>query len=167
MSFSGIALYCMRAGSFAAAICALYGILCLLRRKKPGLRRMLELAYLSALVQITVLRGGVNWRYVLQPVRQMPQLVPLKTTISLLDSGLWNLVYNIVGNLIWFVPLGILLGRGRAKRALLLGAILSAAIEFAQYMLMTGFTDVDDIIFNALGSLLGWRIYRLWWRNRV
>lgn len=36
MSFSGIALYCLRAGSFAAAVCVLYGAVCLLRRKKPG-----------------------------------------------------------------------------------------------------------------------------------
>lgn len=167
MSFSGIALYCLRAGSFAAAICILYGAACLLRRKKPGYRRLLGLAYLAALVQITVLRGGVNWQDVLHAARPAPQLVPLKTTFELLSGGLWSFIYNTVGNLIWFVPLGLLLGRGRALRALLLGAALSAAIELSQYLLMTGLTDIDDVIINALGSLLGWGMYRLHPKRRI
>lgn len=167
MSFSGIVLYCLRAGSFAAAVCALYLFGCLLRRRKPGLKRVLGVAYIAALVQITVLRGGVNWRDVLHTARAVPQLVPLKTTFILLGGGTWNFIYNTVGNLIWFVPLGLLLGRGRALRALLLGAALSAAIELSQYLLMTGLTDIDDVILNALGSLLGWGIYRLIKRIRV
>lgn len=166
MSFSGIALYCLRAGSFAAVVCILYGAICLLRRKRPGCRRLLGIAYLAALVQITVLRGGVNWQDVLHAARPTPQLVPMKTTFELLDGGLWSFIYNTVGNLIWFVPLGLLLGRGRALRALLLGAALSAAIELSQYLLMTGLTDIDDVIINALGSLLGWGIYRLYEKRK-
>lgn len=160
MSFSGIVLYCMRAGSFAAVVCILYGTICMLKRRKPGFKRMLGLAYLAALVQITVLRGGVNWQDVLHAARPVPQLVPLKTTFELLGGGLWSFIYNTVGNLIWFVPLGLLLGRGSALRALMLGASLSACIELSQYLLMTGLTDIDDVIINALGSLLGWGIYR-------
>lgn len=162
MNFSGIAFYCLRAFSFAAAICILYVLLCLLRKRKPGIKRLLGIAYIAALVQITVIRGGVNWQDVLSPSRDLPQLVPLKTTIMMLGGSLWNLIYNVVGNLIWFVPLGLLLGKGRALRALLLGAALSACIECSQFLLMTGLPDVDDVIFNALGSLIGWGIYRSW-----
>ena len=162
MSLAGIARYCMRAASFAAAVCILYGLICLLRRRKPGLRRMMGLAYIAALVQITVLRGGVNWQDALHAARSMPQLVPLKTTFMLMGEGLWSFIYNTVGNLIWFVPLGVLLGRGRALRALMLGAALSACIELSQFLLMTGLTDIDDVIINALGSLLGWRLCRVY-----
>ena len=49
---------------------------------------------------------------------------------------------------------------------LLSGAGLSICIELMQYLLMTGVTDVDDVLLNALGALLGWGLARLWQRRR-
>ena len=157
MSFSGIALYSLRAGTFAAAACGLYVLLCRLRGRRVTGKRALGVFYLAALVQITVLRGGVDFGAVLAGGRDAPQLIPLATLARLVREGsLWNLVYNVVGNLIWFVPLGCLLGRRRWFSALGAGALLSAGIEICQYLLRTGATDVDDVILNALGALLGW-----------
>lgn len=162
MSLQGILIYCLRAGIFAAAVCAIYALICRMRGKPAGWKRLLAVAYIAALVQITVLRGGVDWLKVFAGGREA-QLVPLKTTVSLLGGDAWNLIYNVAGNLLWFVPLGVILGRGRALRALLLGAALSAGIELSQYLLMTGFTDIDDVILNALGALMGWGLA---WKRR-
>ena len=160
MSLKGILLYSARAAAFAVLACGVYALICLISRKRLQVKMLLGTAYVAALVQITVLRGGIDWQKVLDGVRGLPQLVPFQTTGELLRGGAWDLVYNIAGNLLWFVPLGLLLGKGSLLRALLLGIALSAAIEISQYILVTGLTDVDDIIFNALGSLLGRILYR-------
>lgn len=166
MSFSGIALYCLRAAIFSAAVCTVYCVFSYIRKCKPRRNVLPGIAYLAALVQITVLRGGINWTQVFHASRPVPQWIPLKTTFLLRNEGTWSFIYNTFGNLIWFIPLGLLLRHGKPLRALLFGAALSAFIELSQYILMTGLTDIDDVILNALGSLLGWAVYRLYYGLR-
>ena len=161
MSLSVILIYCLRAVSFAAVVCGLYALVCLLRGRKLRPGRLVALAYLAALLQITVIRGGVNWGQVMTATRDAPRMVPLQTTLEELRAGAWPLIYHVVGNLAWFVPLGALLRKRNALMALLAGAGTSACIELMQYLLMTGVTDVDDVLLNALGALLGWSLARL------
>ena len=82
MSLRGIALYCWRAGAFAAAVCGLYALICLLRRRKPGLKRLVCIAYMAALVQITVLRGGVDFSSVLAGGRELPQKINRRLALT-------------------------------------------------------------------------------------
>lgn len=68
-------------------------------------------------------------------------------------------------NVLLFVPLGFLLpcgwrGFDRAGRSLAFGFCLSLAIELSQ-LLNFRVTDVDDLIANTLGMLVGLAIYRL------
>ena len=158
MGFAGIALYTARAAVFALAVGGLYALLCLVFRRKLRFARLAGLMYVAALVQITVLRGGVDWRALADGNRAFPQLIPLKTTLAEAKGGLWPLIYHTVGNLIWFVPLGVLLRSKKAGCALISGLLLSAGIELSQYLLMTGATDIDDVILNALGALAGWAL---------
>ena len=161
MIVSHILFYSLRAATFAAVVCALYALVCWLRgrRVRPG--RLVALAYLAALIQITVIRGGVDWAQVMTATRNAPRLIPLQTTLEQLRAGAWPLIYHVVGNLVWFVPLGALLRKKNALVALLAGAGASLCIELMQYLLMTGVTDVDDVLINALGALLGWALSRL------
>jgi glycopeptide antibiotics resistance protein len=80
---------------------------------------------------------------------------------------------QLVGNLLLLAPLGIYgpaLWRGlRSVPAILFaGALLSTAIELGQLGLseVYGFpiriADVDDVILNAAGVLIGYAIWRLW-----
>lgn len=160
MSIGGIAQYCLRAGTFAAVVCAAYALICLLRGRVLRLRRLLGIAYLAALLQITVIRGGVDYVAVLRGGREAQQLIPLHTTLEALRQGTWPLIYHVAGNLVWFVPLGWMCARRGVCTALLAGAGLSAAIELMQYLMMTGMTDVDDVLLNASGALLGWLLAR-------
>jgi glycopeptide antibiotics resistance protein len=60
-----------------------------------------------------------------------------------------------------FVPLGLLIATaGRRLGAVVgLGFGLSIVIEVTQYMLDNGRTaDVNDVIENTLGTLLGWLV---------
>jgi glycopeptide antibiotics resistance protein len=44
--------------------------------------------------------------------------------------------------------------------AFLGGLMLSVLIESLQWVLNTGMTDVDDVIYNSGGALLGWLMAR-------
>jgi glycopeptide antibiotics resistance protein len=76
---------------------------------------------------------------------------------------------NTLGNLVLFVPLGILLPmvsrRFRMlKRVLLFALILSVSIEAIQFFLRfvgnPRSVDIDDVILNTLGACLGLACYR-------
>lgn len=71
---------------------------------------------------------------------------------------------NIVGNVLLFVPYGffaaLYLKLKKPVLAIFLNFIASLAIESTQFMIGRVF-DVDDILLNVLGGLIGYGIYRL------
>lgn len=71
-------------------------------------------------------------------------------------------IKNIVGNVLMFVPLGIFLGRytkNKCKAIPFFFIILfSFSIECTQLLIGRVF-DVDDIILNVIGGLLGYTLY--------
>jgi len=165
MPWRGILRYTTGALLFALGVCGLWLMLRRMSRRPWTRRDALALAavgYLAALMQITGLRLG------LRPVRWLGSglhPVPLRTTLSQWRLGPGAFAYHVLGNLAWFVPLGLLLPRLRPRcrwhQALLAGAALSAFAEALQYLLGTGISDVDDVLLNALGALLGWELHRL------
>jgi glycopeptide antibiotics resistance protein len=71
-----------------------------------------------------------------------------------------NSVYlDVIGNIVMFVPFSLFLfivfGFRRLDYILLLGFLLSLAIEITQYITGVGFPDIDDVIFNTFGTVLG------------
>jgi glycopeptide antibiotics resistance protein len=78
--------------------------------------------------------------------------------------GLRTVCLNLAGNVVGFMPFGALLpvfsrGARRAWKTTLLGFEISALIEIAQYMLQVGSFDVDDMILNTTGALLGYLVF--------
>ena len=77
----------------------------------------------------------------------------------------WHLFYNVVGNCIWFIPLGVMLPaiyREFRKKPLLVifvGMAVSSSIEILQYILCTGVTDIDDVLFNTIGTAMGYWVW--------
>ena len=74
---------------------------------------------------------------------------------------------QILGNILMFCPVGFLLAvvldrmRLRWVPVLLTGIVCSGVIEFFQLRLMVGWMELDDIIDNAAGALLGLGICHL------
>lgn len=70
---------------------------------------------------------------------------------------------NIVGNLLLFVPFGIFIpfyiNSRKLSPVLLLAIISSLAIEITQSKIGRVF-DIDDIILNVVGGMIGYIIYR-------
>ena len=71
-------------------------------------------------------------------------------------------IKNIVGNVILFIPLGIFLGRySKGKKffvSLFFIFLFSLSIEITQLLIGRVF-DVDDIILNVFGGIIGYIIY--------
>ncbi len=68
-------------------------------------------------------------------------------------------------NVALFVPVGLLVGLGFRniswKRVLQLGFFLSLTIEILQFIFKKGYAEVDDIIHNVVGCLIGYGICSL------
>jgi VanZ family protein len=75
----------------------------------------------------------------------------------------YYLLSDVLGNVALFVPLGVAVAGALGPRqpavrlaaAGAAGAVLSAAIEGVQLLVPGRATDVDDVIFNTLGALVG------------
>lgn len=155
MNLAGICVFTLRASAFASVVCAAYALILRMRRKVVLPGRLLAVFYLAALIQITVIRGGVNAGDVLHASRDAVQWLPMKTTLEQWRLGAWPFVYHVVGNLMWFVPLGAILRKKPIWVALFAGMLLSVAIEGMQWVLLTGMTDIDDVLINTCGTLIG------------
>lgn len=77
---------------------------------------------------------------------------------------LWVVFVNLIGNILAFVPFGFLLSRlfTRMKwfEISLLTAMCSFFVECLQFHFRLGTFDIDDIILNTFGGLLGFLIYK-------
>lgn len=86
-------------------------------------------------------------------------LIPFRTMSPYLKNITETYAFkNIAANIVAFIPLGFFISNKNPKnvfKALIicLGVILS--IELIQLFFKIGFFDVDDIILNFIGSLLG------------
>jgi glycopeptide antibiotics resistance protein len=77
-----------------------------------------------------------------------------------------NVFLNLVGNIIVFIPWGaclpILFEKIKSLIGTLKGTLLFViAIEVAQLITTLGSFDVDDIILNTLGAIIGYLIYKV------
>ena len=94
-------------------------------------------------------------------------LVPFASIIQLIrDTPIATAMENIGGNLILFVPLGVLLPLlFRPLRSLgpLLwrSELISLAIEVTQMLTGARAVDIDDVILNTTGAALGFVLFRI------
>jgi len=68
-------------------------------------------------------------------------------------------------NFLFFLPVGLLLGCAFRSmtwwKVMMIGFCVSASIEIMQYVHNRGFAEVDDVMHNTLGCLVGYGIYKL------
>lgn len=80
--------------------------------------------------------------------------------------GIRAVFLNLAGNIIGFVPFGALLpifarSTRKAWKVTLLSFEISALVEVSQLIFRVGCFDVDDMILNTLGGLLGYLLFRV------
>ena len=86
--------------------------------------------------------------------------------------GMKAVLLNLGGNVVGFMPFGFFLPvvsrRGRRPHnAVLLAFGLSLCIETVQLVFKVGSFDVDDLLLNTIGGILGFGLYKLVQRIRV
>ena len=114
--------------------------------------------YLIAVLRITVFRSDFGTHPLFADGRI--NLTLFRDYIPLAMGGHWQLfLYLFVGNVIWFVPFGMYLKYvGKPRRGfqiLLCGFLFSLLIESLQFVFGTGYSELDDLILNTLGSGIG------------
>lgn len=101
----------------------------------------------------------------LVPFREIRRFIKYRDVL-----GTSVVVENLIGNIIGFVPFGYILPliyKNKRKFWLitLLTAEFSLFIELTQLLLRVGSCDVDDIILNTCGGMLGYGLFFI--SNRI
>ena len=166
-------------GMLPGAAAALALFLCLLPWRRRRLRRrgltssgvreagLLLLAMFSGGMAVLTLCPHPTWLWAGLQGYWSPYFsgwaLPLAHRVNLIPFSQGDSLFNIVGNIVMFVPFGFLaalLWRGwTARRALCAGLGITAGIECWQ-VLVGRFFDIDDIILNALGVFCGFLLWR-------
>ena len=111
--------------------------------------------------------GGTYWEHISMNINIVP-LYTIKQNLYLIlkQSNPYlvpHAIINLLGNIIGFIPFGILLPlllkRARTFKKFFFYAISGIVlIELIQLFTLRGSFDIDDLILNMLGSLIGYMI---------
>lgn len=130
--------------------------------------------YLLYLAQMTIFPLNIGASFErsvsLIPFKTIMQFIPILLKNGLMtNSGNLHLnagAINIIGNVVVFIPVGILIPLisvkfRRFKSTVILGFTTSLTIEILQFLFAEGRRmDVDDLILNTLGVAIGWGIFK-------
>ncbi|MES2436618.1 MAG: VanZ family protein [Patescibacteria group bacterium] len=132
----------------------------------------LFIAYSLILIKVMVLKdvplikvGMVKLNFGGTTTDNPANFIPFKTILPYLfgHRGLVIAGINLVGNIILLVPLGFLIPliykNITWKKSFLIAAASGLIIEVLQVLLQVGIFDIDDVILNAFGFMIGYWIY--------
>ena len=123
--------------------------------------------YLVVVANVTLFKHGVfEFPIYLNQLWFRLNLIPLVETFRMLTDG-WVVAYSwyqVIANILVFVPLGFLtpfLFKSLTKwwHILLVGFSGSLLIEGLQILTPRNIVDIDDIIFNTWGAMVGYIVY--------
>lgn len=127
--------------------------------------------YLVLLLSITIFKYVTPWGLFDQNrvINRSINLVPFETIRAYVtgkslvsQTVVWN---NILGNICLFLPLGVYMQLFRTRKNCLFSiaiiSLISLGIELIQFVFGIGVTDIDDIILNSLGGVIGVLLYQL------
>ena len=141
-----------------SVFCVGTGLLLAFMGVKRGLRWSAGLAlleYLFLLVLMSILLRKA------QEFREY-RLIPFASYRPVLD-GARPVSAQVIANVLAFVPVGLLLGcaLGRMKwwKVLLIGGGFSELIEVLQFVFKKGYAEVDDVLNNVVGGVVGYGVY--------
>ena len=116
---------------------------------------VLLIAYIVFLLDIALFRFPT--------AHPTPNYIPFRSMIRDWSLGGWPFVINFVGNVVAFVPTGLLSPFIRKRptklwHVLVFSLSLSLLIEGGQLISGRRVPDVDDLILNTLGGFLGYLV---------
>lgn len=123
--------------------------------KKKIVIDTLFVIYILILFRITVFRRGIGSNELFSG---NINFIPFADLIDTFKNSSASFIYLFFGNILWFVPFGLYLRKIRKCKILTvvaLGVCLSLSIEIMQYIFGTGVSEIDDLLLNTIGVLLG------------
>ncbi|MFF3022229.1 VanZ family protein [Gottfriedia sp. NPDC057948] len=116
------------------------------------------LSYIVVIYSILFSRNSLGNHYT-------SNYLPFKTILSYLKSEA-DYIYilsNLIGNIVIFIPLGYIVyfyfnRKIKGANCLLLSLVLIIILEYLQKIFVVGSLDVDDLILNFIGVLIGIRL---------
>ena len=127
--------------------------------------------YCFVLVYVLFLSRGTRDGFTFaEYMRRFTNFIPFKTIIEYVQryiDGYRNLsVLNLLGNFVLFMPMGVLLpcvirklDRFWKVTLTVLGMVVM--VEIVQGILRVGSVDIDDVLFNVVGAMIGYGLIRL------
>ena len=127
--------------------------------------------YCFVLVYVLFLSRGTRDGFTFaEYMRRFTNFIPFKTIVEYVQryiDGYRNLsVLNLLGNFVLFMPMGVLLpcvirklDRFWKVTLTVLGMVVM--VEIVQGILRVGSVDIDDVIFNVVGAMIGYGLIRL------
>lgn len=117
---------------------------------------LLFFVYVAILLRLTVFRYGFG---MYEHFSGKLNLELFTNYIPIIQEGHWfDFVYLFFGNIVWFIPWGLFF-RAYLKQptwiSILSGTLLSVLIETLQYIFAVGDAELDDVILNTAGAVLG------------
>ena len=159
----------------------IYRIFTYTKNKKINLYReislLLFLLYFLLLLNITIFKGSsISFRnplnsyvYKKYGISGIINFIPFIETIKTMTDGhtpIMNPLRNIFGNILAFMPLGFFIPLlfskyNNVKKIFILGLTSSLCIEIVQLFVGYNITDIDDLIYNTTGAMLGLLCFKL------
>lgn len=95
-------------------------------------------------------------------------IIPFKIFIDtyqeiFINENINYFIISFLGNIMIFIPIGLLvpiIWKLKDKTVILIGFLISLSIELSQLFLNRG-TDIDDLLFNTFGTIIGLVIYKI------
>lgn len=145
------------------------------KKKKKSIKWRRELIlnafvfYVILLIHLTVFREENsinNVSIVLRPLSEINWIPFVETTKLTQGTSLFDYYYNLYGNILWFIPMGfsaayLMKKKHSFLRSLSVGVAVSFLIEAMQFLFYTGISDVDDLIFNTIGTIIGIGLFEI------
>lgn len=139
------------------------------------LSRIAFVIYMIVLVYFLLLSDGFG--RTVQRAEFQFNLIPFVEIIRFVKYreylGMYNVMINLVGNVVAFIPFGALIRwviNRRVNWYHVVGYtfLFSLSVELLQLVAKVGAFDVDDLILNTLGGLIGYFVYYiLRWIDRI
>jgi len=102
-----------------------------------------------------------EYRYNLEFLKEIKRFIKYRELL-----GFESFIVNILGNILAFAPFGFmlpLLNKKYRKFFLItfMSILFSLSVEVAQMLLKVGIFDVDDILLNSIGGILGYLFFAI------
>lgn len=138
-----------------------------LKKKIKTVGAVLFVLYIFALVYFLFFSEGYGrgnsaehvYRYNLVPFREIRRFWVYRQKLGIVAT-----FSNLAGNIIGFIPFGLFLPllRRNTRNLFFIGAaglMVSLIVECIQLVSKVGCFDVDDLILNTLGAIIGYMIF--------